>query len=134
MGDSVVVGHSVGFDLAFPEAALADGTHFEQGRYLDTLAIAREGYPALENYRLPTLSAYFGVELAQSHRAGPDAEATANLLIWFGSDLPGRINALREGLAGALRATRTGGHNTALQQSARREAPISKGLFRPVSK
>jgi len=134
IGDSVVVGHSVGFDLAFLEAALADGTHFEQGRYLDTLAIAREGYPDLENYKLPTLSAYFGVELAQSHRAGPDAEATANLLIWFGNDLPGRINALREGLAGAIRATRTGGDSKALQEAARREARISKGLFSLVSK
>jgi len=134
IGDSVVVGHSVGFDLAFLEAALADGTHFEQGRYLDTLAIAREGYPDLENYKLPTLSAYFGVELAQSHRAGPDAEATANLLIWFGNDLPGRINALREGLAGAIRATRTGGDSKALQEAARRDARISKGLFSLVSK
>ena len=77
IGDSVIVGHSVGFDLAFIEAALGDGTHFEQGRYLDTLTIAREGYPDLENYKLPTLSNFFGIELAQAHRAGPDAEATA---------------------------------------------------------
>ena len=95
----MIVGHSVGFDLGFLEAALADGTHFEPGRYLDTLTIAREGYPDLENYKLPTLSKFFGIELAQAHRAGPDAEATANLLIWFGNDLPGRIAALREGIA-----------------------------------
>ena len=83
VGDSKIVGHSVGFDLAFLEAALGDGTHIESGRYLDTLTIAREGYPDLENYKLPTLSNFFGIELAQAHRAGPDAEATANLLIWF---------------------------------------------------
>ena len=40
---------------------------------------------------------FFGIELAQAHRALPDAEATANLLIWFGNDLPARIAALREG-------------------------------------
>ena len=97
IGDSKIVGHAVGFDLGFIEAALGDGTHFEQGRYLDTLTIAREGYPDLENYKLPTLSNFFGIELAQAHRALPDAEATANLLIWFGNDLPKRIEKLREG-------------------------------------
>ena len=99
IGDSKIVGHSVGFDLGFIEAALADGTHFEPGRYLDTLTIAREGYPDLENYKLPTLSNFFGIELAQAHRALPDAEATANLLIWFGNDLPARIAALETGIA-----------------------------------
>ncbi|MCI0584629.1 MAG: polyribonucleotide nucleotidyltransferase [Chloroflexi bacterium] len=134
IGDAVIVGHSVGFDLAFLEAALGDGTHFEQGRYLDTLPIAREGYPDLENYKLPTLSNYFGVDLSQAHRALPDAEATANLLIWFGNDLPGRINALRDGIANAIRATRSGGDSKAIQEAARREARVSKGLFNLVHK
>ncbi|HEY6013101.1 MAG TPA: exonuclease domain-containing protein, partial [Candidatus Limnocylindrales bacterium] len=134
IGSSVVVGHSVGFDLGFLEAALADGTHFESGTYLDTLTIAREGYPDLENYKLPTLSAFFGIELAQAHRAGPDAEATANLLIWFGKDLPGRIAALREGIADSIRATRTGGDSKAIQEAARREARVSKALFNLVHK
>ena len=62
-----IVGHSVGFDLGFIEAALADGTHIEPGRYLDTLTIAREGYPDLENYKLAD-----AVELLR-HRARPGA-------------------------------------------------------------
>ena len=134
IGDSKIVGHSVGFDLGFLEAALADGTHFEPGRYLDTLAIAREGYPDVENYKLETLSRFFGIDLAQAHRAGPDAEATANLLIWFGNDLPARIKTLRESLADAIRATRTGGDSKALQEAARREARVSKSLFNLVNK
>ena len=36
-----------------------DGTRIEHGRYLDTLVLAREGYPDLENYRLDTLSRFF---------------------------------------------------------------------------
>ena len=135
IGDATVVGHSVGFDLGFLEAALADGTRFEQGRYLDTLTIAREGYPDLENYKLETLSRFFGIELAQAHRAAPDAEATANLLIWFGNDLPGRIAALKDGIANSFRANRTGeGDSKAILEAARRQARVSKGLFSLINK
>jgi len=135
IGGATIVGHSVGFDLGFLEAALADGTRFEQGRYLDTLTIAREGYPDLENYKLETLSRFFGIELAQAHRAGPDAEATANLLMWFGNDLPGRIAALKEGIANSFRANRTGkGDSKAILEAARREARVSKALFSLINK
>jgi DNA polymerase III epsilon subunit family exonuclease len=134
VGDSLLVGHSVGFDLGFIEAALADGTHLEPGRYLDTLTIAREGYPDLENYKLPTLSHFFGIELAQSHRALPDALATANLLTWFGNDLPGRIAALRDGIEESIRATRSGGDSKGIQEAARRDARVSKALFNLVLK
>ncbi len=44
-GDDILVGHNVGFDIGFIEAALADGTHIEPGTYLDTLVLARAGYP-----------------------------------------------------------------------------------------
>ncbi len=129
MGDALLVGHSVGFDIAFLEAALGDGTRIEQGRYLDTLTIAREGYPDLENYRLDTLSRFFGIELAQNHRALPDAQATADLLLWFANDLPGRISTLKQGIAAAIRANRDGGDPDKLLDAARREARVSKSLF-----
>ncbi len=135
VGDAPLVGHSVGFDIGFLEAALGDGTRIEKGRYLDTLVIAREGYPDLENYKLPTLAALFGVELKESHRALPDAEATANLLIWFGNDLPGRLDELADGIATAVRATRTDkDQSAALLEAARRNARVSKGLFGLVQK
>jgi DNA polymerase III epsilon subunit family exonuclease len=135
VGDAPLVGHSVGFDIAFLEAALGDGTRIEQGRYLDTLVIAREGYPDLENYKLPTLANFFGVELKASHRALPDAEATATLLAWFGNDLPGRIAELKTGIATAVRATRTDkAESDRLLESARRQARFSKSLFGLVQK
>ena len=134
IGDSKIVGHSVGFDLGFLVEALNDGTTFEAGRYMDTLTIAREGYPDLENYKLETLSRFFSIDLAQAHRAGPDAEATANLLIWFGNDLPARLKTLREGIADSIRATRTDGDSKALMEAARREARVSKSLFNLVNK
>ena len=129
IGDAFVVGHNVGFDLGFIEEALGDGTRFEQGRYLDTLVIAREGYPDLQNYKLETLSSFFDIELSQSHRALPDAEATANLLSWFATDLPPRLDKLRASIADAIRANRSGGDPKSLLESARREARVSKGLF-----
>jgi DNA polymerase III epsilon subunit family exonuclease len=134
IGDSTVVGHNVGFDLGFLEEALGDGTRFEQGRYLDTLVLAREGYPDLPNYKLETLSSFFGIELAQNHRALPDAEATANLLIWFGNELPARISKLRAAIADAVRAQRSGGDTNKLLEAARRDARVSKGLFSLIQK
>ena len=129
-GDALIVGHSVGFDIAFLEEALGDGTRIEQGRYLDTLVIAREGYPDLENYKLGTLAAFFGIDLTANHRALPDAEATANLLIWFGNDLPGRIETLKGAIADSIRATRKDKDEAAtLLEAARRNARVSKSLF-----
>ncbi len=109
VGDALIVGHNVGFDLGFIEEAKGEGFRFQPGTYLDTLVIAREGYPGAESYKLGDLARFFGIELTQSHRALPDAEATANLLLWFANDLPGRISALRQSIGDAVRAQRNGG-------------------------
>jgi DNA polymerase III epsilon subunit family exonuclease len=134
IGDALVVGHNVGFDIGFVEAAMGDGFRVRPESYLDTLVIAREGYPGAESYKLGDLARFFGVELSQSHRALPDAEATAELLLWFANDLPGRVSALRESIANAVRAQRSGGDTPALLEAARREARVSKNLFSLVQK
>jgi DNA polymerase III epsilon subunit family exonuclease len=134
VGDAKIVGHNVGFDLGFIEEAKGDGFRFGTGSYLDTLVIAREGYPGAESYKLPELARFFGVDLSQSHRALPDAEATANLLIWFAKDLPGRISNLRIAIADAVRAQRSGGDTASLIETARRDARVSKNLFSLLQK
>jgi DNA polymerase III epsilon subunit family exonuclease len=134
IGDALVVGHNVGFDLGFIEEAKGDGFRFSPGTYLDTLVIAREGYPGAESYKLGDLARFFGIELAQGHRALPDAEATANLLLWFANDLPGRISALRDSIAEAVRANRSGGDTPKLLEAARRQARVSKNLFNLIQK
>ena len=134
VGDAKIVGHNVGFDLGFIEEAKGDGFRFGTGSYLDTLVIAREGYPGAESYKLPDLARFFGVDLSQSHRALPDAEATANLLVWFAKDLPGRVSNLRTAIADAVRAQRSGGDTASLIESARRDARVSKSLFSLIQK
>ena len=42
----------------------------------DTLKLARRKLRDLPDHRLSTLSAYFGIEYAQQHRALPDCIAT----------------------------------------------------------
>ena len=133
IGDALVVGHNIGFDLGFLEAALPSAK-LEPGRYLDTLILARDGYPEIGQYKLETLSSFFGIDLSQNHRALPDAEATAALLIWFAGDLPGRIEDLKAHIADSIRANRSGGDAKALLESARRNARVSKSLFGLVHK
>jgi polyribonucleotide nucleotidyltransferase len=133
IGDALVVGHNVGFDLAFLEEALPSA-RFEPGRYLDTLVLARDGYPEIGQYKLETLSSFFGIDLTERHRAQPDAEATAALLLWFAGDLPGRIENLKAQVAESIRANRNGGDAKELLEMARRNARVSKGLFGLVHK
>ena len=134
-GDAILVGHNVGFDLGFLEEALGDGFRFEPGHYLDTLVLAREGYPDwAESYKLGELARFFGIELKDAHRALPDAEATAQLVLTFAGDLPNRLETLTEGIEAAVRSTRTGGDAKGLLELARRQARVSKSLFGLVHK
>ncbi|HYM82919.1 MAG TPA: polyribonucleotide nucleotidyltransferase [Candidatus Dormibacteraeota bacterium] len=133
-GHALVVGHNVGFDLGFIEAARGDGYRFEAGSYLDTLVISRELYPGAESYRLPDLARFFGIDVEASHRALPDAEATAKLLLAFADEAPNRIETLRDGIAASIRARREGGDGDGLLEAARRQARVSKSLFGLVHK
>ena len=134
-GDALIVGHNVGFDLGFLEAALGD-YRFEFGRYIDTLVLAREGYPEWgDSYKLADLARFFGIGLENGHRALPDAEATAALLVRFGQELPGRIGRLKDAIADSIRANRRdGGDPAALLEAARRDARVGKSLFSLVHK
>jgi DNA polymerase III epsilon subunit family exonuclease len=135
VGDATIVGHSVGFDIAFLEAALGDGTRIEKGRYLDTLTLARDGYPDLPSYTLGELSKFFGIQLQQAHRALPDAEATAELLVMMANELPARLDTLADGIADSIRAQRSSTDEAkAKLEAARRAARVSKGLFGLVHK
>jgi len=134
-GDATLIGHNVGFDLTFLEEAHGDGFRFEPGRYLDTLVIAREAFPGVpESFKLPDLARFLGVEVQASHRALPDAEATAAVLLKLGEDLAPRLAKLREGITAAIRANRDGRNGGDLLEIAKREARVGKALFSVVNK
>lgn len=82
VGNSVIVGHNVGFDLAFLNAALRrSGRDHWAGSSVDTLALARRLIrDEVPNHKLGTLAKYFRLANRPSHRALDDAQATADLL------------------------------------------------------
>ena len=135
IGDALVVGHNVGFDLGFIEEALGDGTRFEQGRYLDTLVIAREGYPDLQNYKLADAGGVL------RHRALPEPPGAAGRR---GDRQPPAL--VRERPAGShldaarrRSPTRSGPSATVATRTSsstrrKREARVSKSLFSLVHK
>jgi DNA polymerase III subunit epsilon len=79
---SVIVGHNVGFDLSFLNAALAaNGYDPLANTVVDTLALARRLVrPDVANCKLRTLATALRLEHLPSHRALDDVRATADLL------------------------------------------------------
>lgn len=82
IGDAVIVGHNVRFDLSFLNAAaLRLGYPKLPNRTLDTVALARRLVrPEVRNLKLSTLSGHFRSPVTPTHRALDDARATAHVL------------------------------------------------------
>lgn len=82
IGDSVIVGHNLRFDMAFLQAALQrDGREPLRNLTVDTLGLARRLMrDEVANCKLGTLAAYCGLPHRPTHRALDDALATGDLL------------------------------------------------------
>lgn len=85
-GAGAVVAHSAGFDISFLRAA---GIELH-APVLDTYELATILLPGQESYSLGELCKNLKIPLAEAHRAGHDAEATADLLL----HLLSRVEAL----------------------------------------
>lgn len=81
LGDSVIVGHNVRFDLSFLNAAAERlGYGRLENRHVDTAALARRLVrPEVRNLKLRTLAAHFRSPVTPNHRALEDARATAHV-------------------------------------------------------
>ncbi len=81
IGDAVIVGHNVRFDLSFLKAAAGRlGYPGVSNRHVDTAALARRLIrPEVRNLRLSTLATYFRSPVVPNHRALEDARATAHV-------------------------------------------------------
>ena len=101
IGRRVVIGHSVGFDLAvLKRECERAGLEFRRPRTLDTRLLAEVAEPALAGYSLDNLSAWLGVEATHRHSALGDALTTARI---FRALVPklreGNIRTLAEAMA-----------------------------------
>ena len=80
VGQSPMVGHNIRFDCAFLKKASADADiPVPSVSLVDTLTLARDEIEDVVNYRLETLAAYFGIEVADRHRALADCITTFRL-------------------------------------------------------
>lgn len=82
LGQAVMIGHTVGFDLAMlkRECDLA-GLPWTRPRTLDTRLLAQIAAPELAGYTLEKLAAWLGVEVADRHSALGDAATTARVFL-----------------------------------------------------
>jgi len=80
MDGAVLVAHNVSFDGNFLASAFRRANVPWEGDRLCTLRLARRLIPGLHSYRLDSLCAFLGFTFVQRHRAGPDAEATLEVL------------------------------------------------------
>lgn len=77
--DRVFVAHNVNFDYSFVRHQLRECGYQWDARKLCTVRLCRKIKPGLPSYTLGNLCQYLGIELHNRHRAGGDADATAEL-------------------------------------------------------
>ena len=78
IGNDVIVGHNVNFDIGFMQAACMEVLNVGFiNDFVDTMRYSRRYFQELPNHRLGTLVCSFCVEQDQAHRALADAQATS---------------------------------------------------------
>lgn len=104
---AVVVGHSVGFDLAILERECGRANlDWPKQRFLDTRLLAEIAQPNLPDFALETVAAWLEIEIEGRHSALGDAVATARVFDLLVPHLRARgIRTLAEAEAASARIT-----------------------------
>lgn len=80
LGDSLVVGHNVNFDIDFLEIAAQRCGRRVQCNYIDTMSISKKMFSGLDNYKLETIAKALGLDTT-FHRAENDARICAEIVM-----------------------------------------------------
>ncbi len=128
LGDAVIVGHNVRYDLGYLNGALVrSGRPKLANRVVDTLSLARRLVrDEVPNCRLGTLADRFRLEHRPSHRALDDALATGDLLHLL-LERAGRLGVC--GLDDLLTLPTMGGHAQAGKLRLTDSLPRSPGVY-----
>ena len=128
LGDAVIVGHNVRYDLGYLNAALErSGRPKLTNRVVDTLGLARRLVrDEVPNCRLGTLAQRFRLPNQPSHRALADALATADLLHLL-LERAGRLGVC--GLDDLITLPTMGGHAQAQKLRLTDTLPRSPGVY-----
>ncbi|MEQ1874636.1 MAG: DEDD exonuclease domain-containing protein [Ilumatobacteraceae bacterium] len=129
IGDAVIVGHNVGFDMGFINAALlrSDRASF-RNTVIDTLPLARRLVrDEVPDCRLGTLASRFRLDHKPTHRALDDALATTDLLHLLLERAAG-LGVL--GLDDLVLLPKMGGHPQAGKLKLTHHLPRAPGVYR----
>ncbi len=83
IGDSVVIGHNVNFDINFIYdnlASVSPGCYFSNN-YIDTLSFSRKYFKSAPSYKLTSLADFLKISVDTAHRALDDCYTTNQLYL-----------------------------------------------------
>ena len=131
IGNDLIVGHNVGFDVSFLNGELkrAELQPLINER-LDTLPLATKLIPRLRKPSLDNVATNLGLPPRKVHRAGVDAELTGNVLV----TLVRQAQAMGRGTIDDLRALTAGSQPRPRDRVGRASAVLDRSLLANVPK
>lgn len=80
LGESLIVGHNVSFDLSFLEVAAQRYGYNVKYNYIDTRSVSKKLFKGLPNYKLGTVAEALHINTGTLHRAEADVRVCAEII------------------------------------------------------